>query len=212
MSLVELLPPAPEDPRPEETIRAYQRRVGKIRGEGDVTETGLRFDATVPVETREIPNPELEGLSECIDYEIVSEKVSHRLAQRPGVYVVIRTVRKVAKLKSNDKLVCVPAPPAVFEGSFADVSFLAGLLVDKILYHLPLYRQHQRLLASGITISRQTLTNFFHRAAALLKPIADIQLASILQSAVLAMDETPIRAGPTNQKTKSDNFLCFAHR
>ena len=32
---------------------------------------------------------------------------------------------------------------AVFDKSVADVSFLAGMLVDKFTYHLPLYRQHQ---------------------------------------------------------------------
>ena len=35
----------------------------------------------------------------------------------------------------------VPAPSAVFEGSLADVSLLAGILVDKFAYHLPLYRR-----------------------------------------------------------------------
>jgi hypothetical protein len=27
------------------------------------------------------------------------------------------------------------------------VSFIAGMIVDKLAYHLPLYRQHQRLAA-----------------------------------------------------------------
>ena len=195
LSLGELIQPDEEDPRPEETVQAYQRRTGKNHSEDDVNDIGLRFDATVPVETREIPNPELEGLIEGIDYEVISEKVTHRLAQRTGSYVVLKIVRKTAKLKSKGSLVCAPAPHAVFERSFADASFIAGLLIDKFLYHLPLYRQHQRLAASGINISRQTLTNLVHKAGALLEPIALSQLASILQSLVLAMDETPIKAG-----------------
>jgi hypothetical protein len=83
----------------------------------------------------------------------------------------------------------------VIEKSVADVSFLAGLLVDKFLYHLPLYRQHQRLQDGGIHLARATLTNLVHQSAALLEPIYEAQLRSILESAVLAMDETPIRAG-----------------
>jgi hypothetical protein len=39
------------------------------------------------------------------------------------------------------------------------------------------------------------LTTYFHRTAELLEPIYEAQLASILESAVLAMDETPIKAG-----------------
>jgi hypothetical protein len=62
-------------------------------------------------------------------------------------------------------------------------------------YHLPLYRQHQRLADAGITLSRATLTQWVHRTAALLEPIYHALLSSILQSKVLAMDETPIKAG-----------------
>jgi hypothetical protein len=41
--------------------------------------------------------------------------------------------------------------------SVADVSLLA-CIVDKFVYHLPLYRQHQRMNAAGIHIARSTLT------------------------------------------------------
>jgi len=75
------------------------------------------------------------------------------------------------------------------------VSLLAGMIVDKLRYHLPLYRQHQRLAAAGISVSRSSLTNWVHEAIGLLEPIYRAHLNSILQSSVLAMDETPIRAG-----------------
>jgi len=52
------------------------------------------------------------------------------------------------------------------------VSVLAGLLVDKFVYHLPLYRQHQRLADAGITLSRTTLTSYVQRAIDLVAPIA----------------------------------------
>ena len=52
----------------------------------------------------------------------------------------------------------------VFDRSIADVNFLAGLLVDKFTYHLPLYRQHQRLSGGGITLSRSTLSNLVQRS------------------------------------------------
>ena len=88
----------------------------------------------------------------------------------------------------------------VLEKSVADVSFLVGLLVDKFAYHLPLYRQHQRLSAAGITLSRATLTNLVKQAIALLKPIVDAQRDSVLQSRVLAMDETPCKVGKSKKK------------
>jgi transposase len=126
-------------------------------------ETPVRFDPSVPVETIPVPDPRLTGLLEGKDYEVLREAVTERLAERPGSYVVLRYVRKVVKLKDDGVPSSPPAPPAVLDRSVADVSFIAGLLVDKFTYHLPLYRQHQRLQAAGIKLSRQTLTNLVAR-------------------------------------------------
>jgi hypothetical protein len=83
----------------------------------------------------------------------------------------------------------------VLEGSRAEVSFAAGLLVDKFAYHLPLYRQHRRLEDQGIKVSRPWLTQIAQRTIGLLEPIYEAQFASIRSSRVKAMDETPIKVG-----------------
>jgi hypothetical protein len=101
----------------------------------------------------------------------------------------------VVKLKETERIVCAPAPAGVIDDSRADVSFIAGVLVDKFAWHLPLYRQHQRLAAAGITVSRPWLTQISQKAIRLLAPIYDTQYASVLHSRVKAMDETPIKAG-----------------
>ncbi len=182
---------APAVPPPTEKI-TYERR--KHRGDA-VNDSGLRFDNSVPVETIHVsPAPEVADLP--ADQRIViAEKVSYRLAQRPASYVILKYVRQVIKAANSGQLFTPPAPDHVLEGSVADVSFLAGMLVDKFVYHLPLYRQHQRLGASGITLARATLTNLAARAIDLLSPIHDAQFQNILRSRVLAMDETPIKAG-----------------
>ncbi len=198
LSFIGLLPPtgaaADTPPAPTETVRAYQRRVRSEPTVEAADEQELRFDASVPGEVIAVPNREVVGLSEA-EFEVIGEKVTYRLAQRPGAYVILKYVRPVIKRKATAVLSCPPAPPAVLERSFADVSFLAGLVVEKLRYHLPLYRQHQRLADAGIRVSRATLTQWVHRTAALLEPIYHALLSSILQSKVLAMDETPIKAG-----------------
>ncbi|WP_191603778.1 IS66 family transposase [Marinomonas algicola] len=93
----------------------------------------------------------------------------------------------------NKQLITAPQPNLIFDSSVADVSFIVGLLINKFLYHLPLYRQHQQLRAAGITLSRATLTNLTERGIELLRPIVIEQLISILDSKTLAMDETPIK-------------------
>jgi len=189
-------PDTPEDQRPDQQI-SYTRKKGKKDREESVTDSGLRFDETVPVERIEIPSPELNG-EDADQYEVIGEKRLHRLAQRPGSYVILEYTTPVVKPKVFEgeiDIITASFPSTVFEGTIADVSLLAGMLVDKFIYHLPLYRQHQRMAQEGLKLSRATLTNWFHRTIPLLVPIYNAQLSNILLSRVLAMDETPIKAG-----------------
>lgn len=107
------------------------------------------------------------------------------------------------------RMSCPPVPAAIFERSFADVSFLAGMAVDKFLYHLPLYRQHQRLEKMGVHVHRGTLTRLVHRTAELLEPIHTTILSSVLQGPVLTVDETPTKAGRANGKMQKGYFWGF---
>ena len=83
-----------------------------------------------------------------------------RLAQEPGSYKVIRYLLPVVKRRDTGQLVAARAVANVLKRTAVDVIFLAGMLVDKFRYHLPLYRQHQRLLDGGIRVSRRSLTNW----------------------------------------------------
>lgn len=183
-------PPSPKAV-PAETI-TYQRRK-KVR-DGAVNDTGLRFSDDVPREIIAVKDPEIEAIPED-RRELIGEKVTYRLAQRPGSYVVLEYTRPVYKLLDDQTIVTTPAPANVLDKSMVDVSFLAGMLIDKFCYHLPLYRQHQRLIQSGIQVSRSSLTTWTGRGIDLLRPIVDAQCRNTLQSRVLAMDETPIKAG-----------------
>ena len=195
-------PAQPLTPPPAlERVGAHTRRKAQAPERDD---SGLFFDASkVPLERIELANPEVAGLT-ADQYEVIEEKSTYHLAQRPGSYVVLQYVRPVVKLKAPQRIVCPSAPVSVIEGSRADVSFIAGLLLDKFAYPLPLYRQHRRLEDAGFQVSRPWLTQLVHKACALLEPIHDAQLDSIRLSRVKAMDETPIkaaRAGPGKMKT-----------
>ncbi|HAY10665.1 MAG TPA: IS66 family transposase, partial [Thauera sp.] len=195
LHLGELPIPDTQPDVPGKTVAGHTRRASRTDYAQDKDESALFFDETrVPVETITLANPETEGLA-ADQFEVIGEKVSHRLAQRPGSYVILKYVRPVIKRRDTQTIHCPAAPVGVIEGSRADVSFLVGLLLDKFAWHLPLYRQHQRLADAGITVSRAWLTQLAAQAAALLTPIYEAQLASIRASRVKAMDETPIKAG-----------------
>jgi transposase len=187
----------PDTPLPgkKSVVAGHERERKAKRAADGADESTLFFDEQkVPVEVVAVPNPEMEQLSPE-QYEVIGEKVTHRLAQRPGSYVVLKYVRPLIKRRDTQSLSCPPAPVGVIDGSRADVSFIAGMMVDKFDYHMPLYRQHRRLDGNGIRVSRPWLTQLMQSGVALLEPIFDAQLESVRASRVKAMDETPIKAG-----------------
>jgi len=185
--------PAPKNV-PSTEVNAHKRSSKKRHHEDDVNDEGLRFDDSIPQQVIELSAPELDG-DKADEYDIVDYKETTRLAQRIGSYVVLVYRRPVVRHKSSQTLTTPAAPDNVLDGCYADVSLLAGLMVDKAVYHLPLYRQHQRMLDSGVRVSRATLLNWMKKGIELLKPIYQAQWRHILQSKVLAMDEVPMKAG-----------------
>lgn len=186
--------PDTQAPVKKQSVKSYQRRQKKPKA-GTPEDSGIRFDEDeVEVKVIEVHCPELAG-DQADDYEVIGINVDYRLAQRRSAYVMLKYIRKVIKHRDKQQIKSTLAPAGVFERNQWDVSFIAGLLVEKFLYHQPLYRQHQRLCRSGIELSRGTLTNITHRACALLEPIVLAQLDNVLRSHTMAMDETPMKAG-----------------
>ena len=74
--------PADQPPPPTETVNAYQRRF-RVSGTELVDESELRFDDSVPVQEIVLANPEVADFPSDA-YEVIGEKVTYRLAQRPG--------------------------------------------------------------------------------------------------------------------------------
>jgi hypothetical protein len=197
------LPTPPAADLPTVKVPAHERQ--KRRTGEEVNDTGLRFGPEVPVKEITLSCAELDG-AQADRYEIIGYKTSLRLARQPGSHVVLKYQRPIVRLKGSlagdeapegPALITVPAPLGVLDHAQVDVSFLAGLLVDKFVYHLPLYRQHQRLTDEGITVSRQTLDGWARGAIGVLAPIADAVRAAILAGERVKVDETPIKAGRT---------------
>jgi len=187
-------------PEPEAVKVSGHSRRAKRNPEEDVLEQGLRFSEAVPVEEIEIKPEEFEENPDA--FEVIGIRESYRVAARPASYVILKYRRYTVKRKTTGLITTPPAPAAVFERSYADVTLLASLVTDKFLYHLPLYRQHQRLQHAGITLNRSLLTQWVLRVAKLLQPIVDAQVKSILLSKILALDETPLKAGVNKPKRK----------
>jgi transposase len=206
MYLGEVLTTPVAAPENHKTIPAHTRRVATKDG-ADSGESLKFFDESrIPVRSVRLEHPDAAGKS-ADQYELIGEKITYRLIQNPGSYEVLRVHRPVVKLKDTQQILCAPAPAGVIDDSRADVSFIAGVLVDKFAWHLPLYRQHQRLAAAGVTVSRPWLTQISQKGISLLAPIYEAQYASVLQSRVKAMDETPIKAGRSGHGKMSTGYF-----
>ena len=197
----------PDDAREEKQTITYERgKAKKTPLDGSPEGSQLRFDESVPVEEIHVKTPELEGENKD-DYEVIGEKVTYRLAKNPASFVVLKYIGKSIKRKSTQDITLHGTPNTVFEKSLADVSFLAGMLIDKFIYHMPLYRQHQCLENNGFKLARSTLTHLVKRAIELLKPVYQSQLDHILLSKILAIDETAIKAGKGKKGTLKQTYF-----
>jgi hypothetical protein len=176
-------------------VKSHKRRGKKAWPTDSVNGEGLRFGPSVPVVEVRVPNPEVDALP--VDQkEKVSEEVTFKLAQQRS-YFVKKFIREIVKV--GGVLLCPPPPPMILPKSIADDTFAVGMMVDKFIYHQPLNRIHQRLIASGIQISRTSLTNWIHDLGELLAPVYTELLRSVLCSKLITMDETPVLAKPESK-------------
>lgn len=112
----------PEAPRGgEQMVPAHKRRQPRSDFTDDANAASFFDESKVPVQSIELPAPEIKDLA-ADQYEVIGSKTSWRLAQRPGAYVVLKYVRPVIKRLQTQTLHCAPAPAGVIEGSAASPS------------------------------------------------------------------------------------------
>jgi transposase len=113
LALGEVLAGAPSQAAPaqERLVAAHKRRERqKDAAVGEADSVPFFDEARVPVQTIELPDPQVQGLSPE-EYEVIGQKVSYRLAQRPGSYVVLKYLRSVTKRVDNCRISPVQTHP-----------------------------------------------------------------------------------------------------
>jgi hypothetical protein len=131
MHLGEAFPVSAPPVEERNSISAHTRRAAQQDGAESGEELKFFDESKVPVQTITLVHADVEGLSPD-QYEVIGEKVTYRIAQRPGACHVLKYRRPMIKLKASGKILALPAPAGVLEGSRPDVSFAAGLLMDKL--------------------------------------------------------------------------------
>jgi transposase len=148
-------------PAPPEDEVAYSRRK---RGHGwsklpkELRREEVLLD--VPVEERQ-----------CVSCGEPLQKIGEDRSERlhvlpPRVWVKVLVRPKYACTCQQGGVKQTPPPPAPVPGGRFDFSFVAHVVTSKIADHLPLYRQQDILARSGLELSRSTMCQIHHRAAA----------------------------------------------
>lgn len=128
-----------------------------------------------------------------------------QLACTPMEFFIQITRRAVYMAPATEpgtfKQLIAPFPPHPIPKCKADISVLTMLVIDKFLYHLPVYRLQQRFKQYGIDLKYSTLCNWLNRLADILEPLYQLLLRELLISGYLQMDETTYRV-LDNEKAK----------
>jgi transposase len=121
---------------------------------------------------------------------------------------VIETIRPKYACKACEKtglsntIKIAPVPPSPIPKGIATASLLSQIICGKYQYALPLYRQETLFGELGITLSRQTMSDWIIKTSALFAPVYDLLKASLLQQRVIHADETTVNV-INSEKTKS---------
>jgi transposase len=150
---------------------------------------------------------------------VIGEDVSKRLDKQPARLTVVVTKRPKLACRTCEKngayevagIIQAPAPARLIEGGLPTERLVADVVVSKFADHLPLYRQSQILVRSGVHIERSTLAGWVGAAAAELQPLHDWLVAELKKSPKLFCDETPCPVlDPGRGETKTGYMWALA--
>lgn len=132
------------------------------------------------------------------EYDIIGkdvERILHRTPARIWVECVERPIlrKKGEKNIPSPVILQAPAPVPVLGGGHVAADFLAGVLTDKFVYHIPEYRQVKMYAEAGVKLPTSTLNDWVHRTANKLYPLYETLIDDILQNDYLQVDEVPWR-------------------
>ncbi len=179
---------AVEEPIKIETVQSHERKKRDKNGWGEMPE-----DLPREVEIIDVPEDERVGM------ELIGYDESERYARRETRYFikVIKRAKYADPADATRGVVTARAAGDFLDSASGktkfDVSFVAGVVSDKIENHLPIYRQAEIMAREGVPVNRSTLQSLFSGAARQLEVLYDRQNELIHQCDVIHGDETPIR-------------------
>ena len=126
----------------------------------------------------------------------IGEDITETLAYVPAKFYVKKIIRPRYALKDQEDqgVKQAPVPPRLIPRGMADESLIAYLVVEKILFHTPIYRFNKKLKQAGIRcVKENNLRNWFNTAGHSLRPLCELLKEEILSSGYVQADESTIK-------------------
>jgi transposase len=192
---------------------SYERKKGIKKNKGNCT---LSLPADLPIEEKVIELPEEKRFHPKTGEALVeiSRETVDKLAYTPETYKIKRSiyVKYAVKGKSLSGIFQQPAEDCIISGSKFDASFMAHVVTEKFGYHLPFYRQQEKLNFMNIGIERQTLSSLVLNLGLKAAPICDEMKKQMFGYGYLFTDDTTVQMlQPGSGKTKQCRIWVYAN-
>ena len=162
-----------------------------------------RREVRKPVMRDDLPVEEIHIYPEGVnpeEYTEIGVETTDRIAIRPAVMYIERTVRHKFVLKSSLQIdnpdrqtfIIAPIPETIIPKGMASESLLADILIDKYVYHLPFYRVIQKYKELGVVLSDSTIGDWFSAVCSRLRPLYDKLRERIMTSDYIQVDESTL--------------------
>lgn len=148
----------------------------------------------------EVPYKETDpSLSQCAQHgprEIMSYELREKAVMIPAKFYVEQT--KVPKYKCNGHPECgikqQPAPEGLVKGDKIDTSVATQIVVQKHMFHVPLYRTEDIFASSGWNVARGTLLNLLCSMAYLFEGLYNHYRGQMIKKGpLIATDDTIVK-------------------
>lgn len=110
-------------------------------------------------------------------------------------------------------IVKASSPPALIKGSAASASAVAYIIHGKYVMANPLYRQEADLKKLGMSLSRQTMSNWLIRVSQdYLRPLYDLLHESLVKREICHFDETSLEVIKEPSRTAQQESYMWLYR
>lgn len=166
-----------------------------------------RLPADLPREEVLHDLPDDKKICTCCGHSLhrMGEECSEQLEFIPATVKVVRHIRPKYSCRQCEQqgtevsIQIAPVPPAMLPRSVATPSLLAQIISSKFQFSLPLYRQEQMFAQLGIELSRQTISSWMLKCAALLARLYELLHQQLLTREVIWSDDTTLKVVETKK-------------